>query len=326
MTTPTRTEPLPDAARTMPRSVPRSVPPSPAPAPNGRVYAAMAVVLVAWASAFVGIRAVAAHLDPGPLSLGRLLAALPALALIGWWPTATRRMPAAQRLPRLPRGRDAALVVLYGTLWFGAYGVALGAAERHLDAGTAAMLVNVAPSLVAVFAGLLLGEGFPRRLVLGLAVSTAGVALIGLGGRGHHATGLGIAVALLAAVLYAVGVLIQKVVLRRVDAASVTFLGVAAAVGALAPFLPSLLDQLAHAPRSTALWLVYLGLVPTALAFSLWAYVLRRSPAGRTTSATLAVPAIVVLLSWAMLGEVPTTFAVAGGALALLGVALGRRP
>ena len=42
-------------------------------------------------------------------------------------------------------------------LWFAGYTVALNAAERHLDAGTAAMLVNVAPILVAVVAGRLLG-------------------------------------------------------------------------------------------------------------------------------------------------------------------------
>ena len=47
-----------------------------------------------------------------------------------------------------------------GVLWFGAYNVALNAAERHVDAGTAALLVNVAPMLIAVLAGVMLKEGF----------------------------------------------------------------------------------------------------------------------------------------------------------------------
>jgi drug/metabolite transporter (DMT)-like permease len=39
----------------------------------------------------------------------------------------------------------------------------LNAAERLVDAGTAAMLVGVGPVLIAIFAGALLGEGFPTR-------------------------------------------------------------------------------------------------------------------------------------------------------------------
>src|SRR3712207_9199001 len=46
------------------------------------------------------------------------------------------------------------------------------------------MLVNAAPILIAVLAGVWLGEGFPRWLVAGLAVAFAGVLLIGLAGRG----------------------------------------------------------------------------------------------------------------------------------------------
>ena len=53
--------------------------------------------------------------------------------------------------------------MICGVLWLGVYNVALNAAERRVDAGTAAMLVNVGPILIAILAGTLLhGEGFPR--------------------------------------------------------------------------------------------------------------------------------------------------------------------
>jgi len=72
--------------------------------------------------------------------------------------------------------------------------------------------------------------------------------------------------------------------------------------------------------------MVYLGIFPSAVAFLLWAYVLKRSPAGVTASATLAVPAIVVILGWVLLGELPTILGMVGGALCLIGVAWSRRP
>ena len=54
----------------------------------------------------------------------------------------------------------------------------INAAERHLDAGTTALFINVGPILIAVLAGLFLREGFPRRLVTGLAIAFVGVVTI----------------------------------------------------------------------------------------------------------------------------------------------------
>jgi hypothetical protein len=47
-----------------------------------------------------------------------------------------------------------------------------------VDAGTASMLVNVGPIILAVLAGLVLREGFPRRLFAGCAIALAGVVVI----------------------------------------------------------------------------------------------------------------------------------------------------
>ena len=124
------------------------------------------VTVILWASAFVGIRAAGEDLSPGALSLARLLvgsAALGALVLV--------------RRERFPARRDLPAIAVCGVLWFGLYNVVLNAAERLVDAGTAAMLVGVGPVLIAVFAGLLLGEGFPRQLFAGCAVAFAGVAV-----------------------------------------------------------------------------------------------------------------------------------------------------
>lgn len=276
--------------------------------------AAVLTVLVLWASAFIAIRAVADDLEPGPLALGRLLVGTVVLA-----PLALRR-----RL-RLPRGRGLALVVVYGVLWFAGYTVVLNAAEHHLDAGTAAMLVNVAPLLVAAVAGLALREGYPRALLVGLAVGFGGVVLIAVSTSSGGTSPLGIGLGLLAAVLYAVGVLTQKAALRTVDAVTATWLGCLVGALVLLPYAPQLVAQAGEASAGALGAVVYLGAFPTAVAFLLWAAVLRRAGAGRTASATLAVPAIVVVMSWALLGEVPGLLTMVGGALALLGVAISRR-
>jgi drug/metabolite transporter (DMT)-like permease len=71
--------------------------------------------------------------------------------------------------------------------------------------------------------------------------------------------------------------------------------------------------------------MVYLGVVPTALAFSTWAYALSRMDAGTLGVTTYLVPPIVILLGWLLLDEVPPALALLGGAICLSGVAISRR-
>ena len=224
-----------------------------------------------------------------------------------------------------PGRRELPLIAACGLLWFGLYNVALNAAEQRVDAGTAAMLVNVGPILIAVLAAALLGEGFPRSLAAGCAVAFLGVAIIGLATtRSGIAFGAGPFLCLLAAAAYAAGVVAQKVVLRRVAALQTTFL--CCLVGALAclPFAPRLAHEAARASTENIAWIVYLGVFPTSVAFTTWAYALARSDAGRLGATTYLVPALSILLGWVILAETPSALALAGGAVSLGGVAISR--
>ena len=282
--------------------------------PGGRTIAAVVVTVLAWASAFVAIRGVGEDLSPGALALGRLLVGTAVLGALlagrGWV---------------RPDRREWILLAVCGIGWFGVYNVSLNAAEQHLDAGTTAMLVNIGPILIAVFAGLLLGEGFPRWLVAGIAVAFAGVVLIGVATRSANADIAGVVLCVVAAVTYAGGVVAQKPVLRRLPALQVTF--TACAIGALCclPWAGALADELGTASGGSIAGMVYLGVVPTALAFSTWAYALSRMDAGKLGVTTYLVPPIVILLGWLLLDEVPPALAFVGGAVCLVGVALSRR-
>jgi len=273
------------------------------------------VTVVLWASAFVGIRAAGEDLSPGALSLARLLVGSAALGTLVLF-----------RRERFPARRDLPAIALCGVLWFGLYNVVLNAAERLVDAGTAAMLVNIGPILIAVFAGFLLGEGFPRTLLAGCAVAFAGVVVIGLATSGRSLdAGQGAVLCIVAALAYAGGVVTQKPLLQRVSALQVTWL--ACSVGALAclPFAPTLLGELGQADASAVGWAVYLGVFPTAVAFTTWAYALARTTAGRMGATTYLVPPLTVLMGWMILGEIPPVLALLGGALCLAGVAVSRR-
>jgi drug/metabolite transporter (DMT)-like permease len=286
------------------------------PALTAGVLAAVLVTVFAWASAFLVIRGVRAAFDPGALALGRLAVGTLALGAA----------VLARRTWVRPTPREWALLAGCGVLWFAIYNVALSAAEQHVDAGTAAMLVNVGPIVIALLGGAFLGEGFPRWLLAGAGVSFCGAVLIGVATtRGAGRDGLGIALSLVAALTWSLGVLAQKPALRRLPALQVTW--IACTIGAIAclPFAGRLLHDAPNAGAPALTGLAYLGLVPTALAFGTWAYALSRLPAGRLGVSTYLVPPLSVLGAWPLLGETPPPLALAGGALALAGVALTRR-
>ena len=262
-------------------------------------------------------RAAGRDLSPGPLSLGRLSIALIALLVVA----ALRREPAPARADL--RAVGPALLTC-GTLWFGVYNLALNGGERRVDAGTASMIVYIAPVLIAILAGLFLREGFPRALFLGCGVAFAGVCVIALATASREASTSGVALCLLAAVTLAAGAVTQKVVLRRLSGLQTITACCVIGVVLLLPFAGRLADELGDAPLGTVAWMVYLGLFPTAIGFLTWAFALARSPAGPLGATTFLVPAVSVVLGWALLGETPAALAIAGGALCLLGVAVAR--
>jgi drug/metabolite transporter (DMT)-like permease len=279
--------------------------------------AAALLSVVLWASAFVGIRAVAPDLSPGSLALGRLVIGSVALGML-----------VALRPWQRPRLRDMVLIGAAGLLWFATYNLALNTAEHSVDAGTAAMLVSTAPILIAVSAGVFLREGFPPRLMMGCLVAFLGAVIIALATSGSvqqfQVTGWGLALCIVAALAAAGGVTLEKPVLARVSPLHVTWLACLTGAAICLPFAPGLAHELGAAPLVSIGWLVYLGLFPTAIAFTSWAFALSRMPAGRLGAMGYLISPVTIGLGALLLGEVPPPLAILGGALCIGGVVLAR--
>jgi drug/metabolite transporter (DMT)-like permease len=283
--------------------------------PDVAALVAGLVTVTLWGSAFVGIRAASPSFSPGALALGRLVVSGVILGIV-----------ALIRREQLPQRRDVVLIAVYGVLWLAIYSATLNAAERTVDAGTAAMLINTGPILIAVLAGVFLHEGFPRGLFLGSLVAFAGCVMIGFAKtQSAGGAGPGIALLIVAAVAYAVAVVVQKPVLTRVSPFQVTWIGVMAGAIALLPFAPSLAGEVTSADPGAVGWMVYLGAFPTALGFATWTFALKRTSAGRMGSLAYLIPVVAIMLGWLLLGEAPPWLALAGGALCVVGVYLARR-
>ena len=216
--------------------------------------------------------------------------------------------------------RYLALMALFGAM-MAVFQVSYFAAIRHVGVAVATLVaLCMAPVLVALLSWRILGEAITIRTVAAMALAVAGVAcLVGLSGAsaivpGHGLSG--VVLALGAALAYAVVVIVGRVLAPHyapLHSATVGF-----AIGSLL-LLPVVLSSglaLDHPPLAWSV-LVFIGLVPTALAYTLFFRGMRHTPATQASIATMLEPLTAALLAWAMFGESLGPIGFVGAALLL---------
>lgn len=272
---------------------------------------ALAVTIIAWASAFPAIRAGLASF--GPLELGAIrfaIAALPAALFL----LITR--------PALPSLGELWRFVVGGLFFVALYTALLNIGERTVSAGAASFIINVNPIITAALALMLLGERFGRRAWLGTLISFLGIGLIALGeGRGLHVDA-GALFILGAAVCNSVTTVAQKPLFARHRALTVSAWNMILGALFLSPWLMSGVAAIPAASPAALTAAVYLGLMPSLIAYGTWAVALSRLPAGRASNFMYCVPPVATAMGFLWLGEVPTLAGIVGGVMALAGVVI----
>jgi drug/metabolite transporter, DME family len=178
-----------------------------------------------------------------------------------------------------------------------------------------------APAITGAL-GLVLGGPAPGRTwMLATALAVAGVALIATAGADAQVSAAGVALALGAGASYAAFTVASKGLLDAGHAVE-QVMAWAFTGGALLLVPVLLVADLGWLASGDGLAMaLWLGAVPTALAYLLFARGLRHLPAGDVATLTLAEPVTATALGVLLLDERPGTAAVAGVALVLAGLA-----
>lgn len=222
---------------------------------------------------------------------------------------------------RLPRGANLAGYVLMGVLYT-AQSQSYFNALLYASSGLVALLVYVYPVLVTLLALLFGWEKADRQLLLLLAFASFGIAIT-IGGEQHgHAAG--IALGLLAALIYSVYILLGKRLSNSVPdthplAASVVILATAACGNLWLAFW----DGIAL-PGSVDGWaaVAMIALFSTALAIGFFLIGVQRIGASRASIVSTFEPVVTLAIGVGMLNERISITQMAGGALVLLTVIL----
>jgi DME family drug/metabolite transporter len=254
----------------------------------------------------------------GPLAVSFWRAAFGVAVLVGV--QVVRRRPVGLRA-LFPRGWVMAVIGLGLAVYQSAYYLSI--AQAGVAVGTVATL-GACPILVALGARLFLGERLTGRVVLAIGVAIAGLVLLvgGPGEVGPHPA-LGVAWALASAAGYAVVTLLTRRYAGSIgtDDVAKTLSSFGVATLCLLPLavIEGLLPS-ASVPSAMG-WLLFLGIVPTAMAYTMFFNGLRTVPATTAAMLVLFEPVSALALAVAVLGERLGLPAVAGTVLLLVAVA-----
>ncbi len=272
----------------------------------------MARLLVLLSAVCFGTTGTAQALGPdaAPVTVGAVRIAVGGLLLLA----VARAVPAAAAAwPRRELGAIALAVALYQLAFFAAVdrtGVAVGTI----------VALGSAPAIAGVTGRLIDGQPLTGRWAGATALACAGVLLLVLGGGGASVDPAGVVLAVASGTGYATYAVLAKRLLRlghapeRVMAASFSLGAVL-----LAPVL--VLGDVSWLATGDGLALaLFLGAIPTALGYVLFARGLRHLTPGEAATLTLAEPLTATGLGVLALGERPGTVAAAGAALVLAGL------
>jgi drug/metabolite transporter, DME family len=284
---------------------------------HGLLLIVLAAVL--WGTVGTAVKVIYGLAETNPLSIGffRLAFSVPVL-LAACWHTLGRRM--FRITPR-----DLGLMLLMGAL-MALYQVCYFAAIALVGVAIAVLVtLCTAPVMVALLSALLLRERLTSTIVLALGCALAGtVLLIWVGpetGSLRRDTLAGVLLALGSAFGYTMLTLCSRTLAGRYHPLQPITIGFAAGALLLLPFALGTGFVISYTAGGWAL-LLYLGLVPTALAYVLFLTGMRSITATVASIATLIEPLTSTVLAWLLFDEQLGPLGVIGAALLLGAIGL----
>jgi drug/metabolite transporter (DMT)-like permease len=224
--------------------------------------------------------------------------------------------------PALMPIADLLTCIACGVLGAAGYSVLLNLGQVTVSAGAASFLIKTESIWMAILAVVMLKEAFNIWAWAGTLIGFTGIGLIASAQPGGIALGGGAAFVLAAAICSAIGFVLQRKLVQRYGALHVASIMLISAAVTLSPWLPTAISEMRNASATTASWVVFLGVFPTAVGQICWSYALGHFGAARAGNFLYLVAPLATLLAWLMYGEVVSLFTIAGGILVLSGVIL----
>lgn len=268
--------------------------------------------IILWGSAFPMIKIALNDFSAESLSAFRLI-----LATIILLPFVI-----IKKLPT-PELRDIPVIFILGFCGFVIYHTALNFGETLISAGISGILVSTTPIFSSALAYIFLKEHFSKWNWLSSLVAFIGISIISISKDNYTTINvLGVFIILLASFSESLYFTFQKKYIEKYGFIAFTLYTIMASSPFMLIFIPEIINDIHGATFTSIVSVLYLAIFPTIIPYVLLAYIVKSVGVSDATMSLYLTPIVSLLLSYLLLDELPTTLAIIGGIITLLGVSL----
>ncbi|EMM0066011.1 TPA: DMT family transporter [Staphylococcus aureus] len=268
--------------------------------------------IILWGSAFPMIKIALNDFSAESLSAFRLI-----LATIILLPFVI-----IKKLPT-PELRDIPVIFILGFCGFVIYHTALNFGETLISAGISGILVSTTPIFSSALAYIFLKEYFSKWNWLSSLVAFIGISIISISKDDYTTINvLGVFIILLASFSESLYFTFQKKYIEKYGFIAFTLYTIMASSPFMLIFIPEIINDIHGATFTSIVSVLYLAIFPTIIPYVLLAYIVKSVGVSDATMSLYLTPIVSLLLSYLLLDELPTTLAIIGGIITLLGVSL----
>ncbi|HGZ5274827.1 TPA: DMT family transporter [Staphylococcus aureus] len=268
--------------------------------------------IILWGSAFPMIKIALNDFSAESLSAFRLI-----LATIILLPFVI-----IKKLPT-PELRDIPVIFILGFCGFVIYHTALNFGEALISAGISGILVSTTPIFSSALAYIFLKEHFSKCNWLSSLVAFIGISIISISKDDYTTINvLGVFIILLASFSESLYFTFQKKYIEKYGFIAFTLYTIMASSPFMLIFIPEIINDIHGATFTSIVSVLYLAIFPTIIPYVLLAYIVKSVGVSDATMSLYLTPIVSLLLSYLLLDELPTTLAIIGGIITLLGVSL----
>ncbi|HHO6068614.1 TPA: DMT family transporter [Staphylococcus aureus] len=268
--------------------------------------------IILWGSAFPMIKIALNDFSAESLSAFRLI-----LATIILLPFVI-----IKKLPT-PELRDIPVIFILGFCGFVIYHTALNFGETLISAGISGILVSTTPIFSSALAYIFLKEHFSKWNWLSSLVAFIGISIISISKDDYTTINvLGVFIILLASFSESLYFTFQKKYIEKYGFIAFTLYTIMASSPFMLIFIPEIINDIHGATFTSIVSVLYLAIFPTIIPYVLLAYIVKSVGVSDATTSLYLTPIVSLLLSYLLLDELPTTLAIIGGIITLLGVSL----
>ncbi|HEB2140000.1 TPA: DMT family transporter [Staphylococcus aureus] len=268
--------------------------------------------IILWGSAFPMIKIALNDFSAESLSAFRLI-----LATIILLPFVI-----IKKLPT-PELRDIPVIFILGFCGFVIYHTALNFGETLISAGISGILVSTTPIFSSALAYIFLKEHFSKWNWLSSLVAFMGISIISISKDDYTTINvLGVLIILLASFSESLYFTFQKKYIEKYGFIAFTLYTIMASSPFMLIFIPEIINDIHGATFTSIVSVLYLAIFPTIIPYVLLAYIVKSVGVSDATMSLYLTPIVSLLLSYLLLDELPTTLAIIGGIITLLGVSL----